>query len=538
MAGEMTERPRTGAGESRLLRDFRRKHERRRRLLPRALLVGVAAGTLASLFRFLLERIEDLRRAAVTGLHGEAGAAWLGPVLFATAGALLTGSAVWLTRRFAPEASGSGIPHLKAVLHRLRPMRWQRILPVKFAGGLAGIGAGLALGREGPTVQMGAALGRMISRWLPGSPHERQVLITAGAGAGLAAAFNAPLAGVVFVLEEVQRQFAPGVLSSAFVASVTADVVARLLLGQLPVFHVPSPATPPLAALPGFLLLGALAGLAGVAFNRGLLATLSVGDRLRPRARALAVAFVGAAAGLVAWRAPDLAGGGGRLVESALAGNAVVAALLVAFGIRFALTLASYGTGAPGGIFAPLLVLGAQGGLAAGLGVAALGVSGGEPRAYAIVGMAALFAATVRAPLTGIVLLVEMTESYSLMLPLLAASFVAQWVADLARDRPIYEALLERELARGGATEGQDEGLFLELDVLPGAPFDGRRVAALGLPPGCLLTLIERRGRRLVPRAATELETGDRLHFLVDGEALHALAELRRGAGLEESSEA
>src|SRR5262249_54739057 len=148
---------------------------------------------------------------------------------------LAAGVALWLVRRFAPETAGSGIPHIKAVLHRQRGMKWKRVLLVKYASGTLGLSAGLALGREGPTVQMGGAVGQMVSRWFHARPRERHTLVAAGAGAGLAAAFNAPLAGVIFVLEELRRDFAPGALTAAFIASVSADVIARFLLGQEPV---------------------------------------------------------------------------------------------------------------------------------------------------------------------------------------------------------------------------------------------------------------------------------------------------------------
>ena len=155
-----------------------------------------------------------------------------------------------------------------------------------------------------------------------------------------------------------------------------------------------------------------------------------------------------------------------------------------------------------------------------------------QARAFAIVGMGALFAATVRAPLTGIVLMLEMTEGYSLMLPLLAATFVGQWTADLAGDRPIYEALLERELARSAPAEPErPESILHEVDVHPGAPFDSRRVAELGLPKGCLIVAIERRGEHLVASGDTVLAAGDRLTVVLASDAGDALARLTQGAG-------
>lgn len=493
--------------------------------------MGVLAGLVASFFRAFLERAEELRSQLIPRLHSYGVA---GLVLLLLLGAAGSTFAVWLVRRFEPGASGSGIPQLKAVLHRLRPMSGARLIAVKFAGGLSAIGSGLALGREGPTIQMGGAAGRLVARWLPSSIHERGILIAAGAGGGLAAAFNAPLAGLVFVLEEIQKNFAPGVFSATFLASVCADAVSRFLFGQTAVFGSSPIAAPPLGSLPLFLLLGAASGALAVGFDRGLLGVLALFDRTSQRGRFLAVGAVGSAVALVAWFAPSLVGSGGQMVGRTLSGQGVVSALLLTLALRIALTLFSYGTGAPGGIFAPMLVLGSQAGLAMGLGAAAVAPSlVGEPRAWAVVGMAALFAGTVRAPLTGIVLMVEMTESYTLMLPLLAASFAAQWVADRLGEPPIYDSLLKRELHRPEATEAPAETLMLELDVLPEALFAGRRVADLGLPQGCLIVALERRGSHHVVTGESVLRAGDRLHVVLAPNAASAIGILRAGVGLE-----
>ncbi len=515
-----------------LVEALRHRHERRRRLFPRVIAVGLLVGLVASLFRAAVELVEAGRSELIAALrpHGLPGLALF--VLLAAAGVAL---AVFLVRRFSPPAAGSGIPHLKAVLHRLRPMPVWSLISVKFGGGIAAIASGLALGREGPTIQMGGALGRLVSRFYPASSHERQVLIAAGAGGGLAAAFNAPLAGLIFVLEEIQKNFAAGIFTATFLAAVTADSVSRLLLGQQAVFHTLPIAAPPVTAVPLFALLGAAAGLLGVAFNRGVLAVLRFFDGVPERWKVAAAASVGGAVGLVAWWQPVMVGGGATLVERALLGGGLASALLVTLALRYLLTITSFGTGAPGGIFAPLLVLGSQGGLAAGLVAAALAPElAGEPRAWAVAGMAALFAATVRAPLTGIVLMLEMTESYSLMLPLLTASFAAQWMADLLGEEPIYDALLERELARSSAHERPEGALLLELDVHREAPFAGREVRELGLPQGCLIVTLERRGRSQVVTARTRLKPGDRLTVVVAPEAADFLGTLREGlAGAE-----
>ena len=232
---------------------------------------------------------------------------WLFPVGFGAVGAFL---GVFLVRRFAPEASGSGIPHLEAVLHRYRELHWKRVMSVKFVGGALAIGGGLALGREGPTVQMGGTIGAAVSEWLNVSTRDRLVLIAAGAGAGLAAAFNAPLAGLMFVLEEVQKDFRQAVFGSAFLAAAVADIVARFASGQLPVFRIPSYPVPDLTALPAFALLGVAAGLLGVVYNRSLIGTLNLFAKVPPKFALLAAAVVGAVVGLVAWFSPGAVGGG------------------------------------------------------------------------------------------------------------------------------------------------------------------------------------------------------------------------------------
>src|SRR5262249_2042375 len=350
------------------IREYVHIQGQRRRLFPRAMLVGFLAGGVAVAFRLVLEQGDIGRDWLLVWAHQYPTWGWLLPMLV---GALGVGLAVSLVRALAPEAAGSGIPHLKAVLARLRSMRWPTVWPVKFVGGGRGIIMGLGLGVEGRTVQMGGAVGAAVAQWLNVTPRERQTLIAAGAGAGLAAAFNAPLAGLIFVLEELQRHFAPTVFGAAFVAALIADVMTRFLTNQLPVFHIEIIPAPPLVTLPAFLGLGVLTGLLGVAFNRSLLRSLTFFARLSGWlvrlgrwAPGLIGAGVGAAVGGLGWFVPNALGGGQRLVEAVLQGHIALSLIPLWFLLRFGLTMVSYGCGAPGGIFAPLLVLGSLIGLA------------------------------------------------------------------------------------------------------------------------------------------------------------------------------
>jgi CIC family chloride channel protein len=475
----------------------------------------------------LLAGGDRLRNGLVNWSYSVPLLGWIFPILFGACGAT---AAVWLVLRYAPETSGSGIPHLKAVLHRLRDFSWTRVLLVKMISGVLGIGSGLALGREGPTVQMGGAVAEGLGRALKVSPADRLTLMAAGAGAGLAAAFNAPLSGLVFVLEEMRRDFRPAVFGAAFLAAASADVVARSVAGQLPVFTVPNYAMPSLTALPAFAVLGIAAGGLGVAFNRCLLEAVDFATRLSRASRLGLAVAIGGAAGLVAWFYPLAAGGGHELALMALTNQTAIMAIPVLFFLRFVLTVTSYGTGSAGGIFSPLLVLGALLGL--GVGHLAHGLAPAlapEPGIFAVVGMAAYFTAIVRAPLTGILLITEMTGSYEQMLPLLTSSFCAYAVAEYLRDLPIYEALLERDLARGGLAGPRAEPIVAEFEIEPNAPFAGRLVRELGLPPGCILVRCALDHGEQVVTANTRLETHMRITAVIAPKADNALEILKHG---------
>lgn len=489
--------------------------------------MGLLAGMVAMAYRICLMSADEVRTTLFSWAHHYPMVGVLVPMAFCSVTAALS---VWLVRRIAPEASGSGIPQVEAVLHRMQGMRWQRILPVKFVGGVLAMNSGLALGREGPTVQMGAAVGQMVGSWFRHRGQERRTLIAAGAAAGLAAAFNAPLAGLVFVVEELQRDFATGVFTAAFMAAVSADLVVRFVSGQLPVFHVKAPEAPELACLPIFFSIGLLCGVLGVAFNRCLLGTLKLFHRARHWPAGMTGAVVGLGVGLIGWFNPLSLGDGHHLLDTALTGDWPLNALVGTFVLRFVMTMASYGCGAPGGIFAPLLVLGAQAGLAVGyIWIHLAPHLTCDTSTFAVVGMAAYFTAIVRAPLTGIVLIVEMTGNYSLMMALLTACLAAYAVADMLGDTPVYEALLQRLMVRGESQTPLSETVLVETSLRPGAKFAGKALCNLGLPPGCLLVNLRRGTEDLVPTAQTVLRVGDRIVAAIAPQAAEALDLLKSG---------
>ena len=409
----------------------------------RAAVAGGITGLVGGGYRLILgpdvpwssERIAPLVRGRL---------GWLALAALFGAGAALSR---WLTVRFAPEASGSGIPDVEEAMAHDRRLRWRRLLPVKFLGGALALVSGLSLGREGPTIHLGAGIASALEG--PLGVRARRAMLAAGAAAGLTAAFSAPIAGFIFVLEELRLRPSRLVVSTVLPAVLASYLVTQRLVGPGPMFEMPPVPPPPAALMPLFLALGLAAGMLGVAFNRGLLRVLDVFEAA-PGPRWLGAAVVGiAAAGVACWL-PAAIGGGEKVAGALIRGSfqPTLAILVVFLLVKFTLTLASYGCGVPGGIFAPQLVLGAAVGaivhvLAPDLGGGTLGP------VLATAGMVAVFAASVRAPMTGLLLMVELTHSGRYLIPQATAALAAYLFAAILRDRPVYEALRERDARRG-----------------------------------------------------------------------------------------
>ncbi len=415
-----------------------------------ALVAGVATGVVGAAFRLSLDAADRLRDHVIARAHAAPLPGFMIVVIACGSASLV---AAWLVRRFSPNAAGSGIPHVEAVLRFGLPPAPYSVAPVKFVGGVLAIGAGLALGREGPTVQMGASLAQLIGSAFDLSWRDTRALLAAGAGAGLATAFNAPLAGAAFVLEELVQAFDPRITVAALAASATAISVVRAALGDRPDFLVSALPDVPVAAHPLFFVLGAGAGLVAVAYNRALVAAIAAVERIRLPVEARA-GLVGVGIGALGFAWPGVIGGGDPITAAVLAGGPGLTLVAVMFVVRFGLGAISYAAATPGGLFAPLLVLGAQFGLLYGaacqFAFPGLDVPGAS---FALVGMAAFFTGVVRAPLTGMVLVSEMTGNVTLLLPALEACAIAMMTPALLANPPIYDTLREALLrrARGSA---------------------------------------------------------------------------------------
>lgn len=436
----------------RLIRELVNRDKTPLIILIMAAVVGVVTGLLGVAFDRGVDWIQQQRLLALANVADYALLVW--PLAFIMS-ALLAMMGYFLVRRFAPEAGGSGIPEIEGAMEEMRPVRWWRVIPVKFIGGLGTLGAGMVLGREGPMVQMGGNSGRMIvDIFRLRSPEARHSLLATGAAAGLSAAFNAPLAGILFVIEEMRSQFRYSLVSikAVFIGVITSTIVYRYFNGERAIIEVGKLSDAPLNTLWLYLLLGILFGAVGVIFNALIFRTQDMFVRFHGgdwRKLVLIGGLLGGVCGLLALLHGNAVGGGFALIPIAAAGNFSIGMLLFIFIARVITTLLCFGSGAPGGIFAPMLALGTILGTAFGLSCAHFFPQYGiEAGTFAIAGMGALFAASVRAPLTGIVLVLEMTDNYQLILPMIVTCLGATLIAQFMGGKPLYSAILARTLAK------------------------------------------------------------------------------------------
>lgn len=390
-------------------------------LIGEGILVGGIGGLLVLLYRLCLEE-------ASKGLNRILDFIGRDPLRIAGWFAVLFVMAWTVSRlvRYEPMISGSGIPQLEGEMVGKLNQRWKRVIPAKFLGGFLCLLGGLALGREGPSIQLGAMAGKAVSQGLDRGKTEERFLLTCGASAGLSAAFHAPLAGVMFSLEEVHKNFSVSVLVSVMASSLTADFLSSTVLGVDSVFQFDI-----LQALPQeyywmILLLGVVLGATGAFYNWFTLKTQSVYRKMENVPMVVKMMIPFGCAGVLGLTVPELLGSGHALIEELTHTEMVLSTVLFILVGRFLFSAVSFGSGAPGGIFFPLLVIGGFiGGAFATAGVQFFGLDPSYVNNFVLLAMAGYFSAIVRAPLTGIILIFEMTGSLSQMLSLAIVSIVA-----------------------------------------------------------------------------------------------------------------
>lgn len=418
------------------------------RLLLEGLAVGLGAGISISVFRYLLAGSEILRPVIYHNLReAMADGQWQWLALYILSFIIIAYLLKLIVAR-EPMCTGSGIPQIKGILQGDMSMRWFSVLWSKIIGGVLAIGAGMSLGREGPSVQIGACVGQGLSQTSRRTRFESRILMTAGAGAGLAAAFNAPLAGVIFGLEEMQKTISPALLLTGITASITAATVTEVVFGMSPVFSMGYLLPLPLNLFDVLVVAGIVIGLLGRLFNIALAYSLNTYSRLGLSGMKKPLVPL-ALAGILGFVLPEILGGGNLLVDSLVVTDYTIGFLCLLFVGKFFFTMICFGSGVPGGIFLPMLVLGAAGGAVL---AKLLVLAGLLPAMYyadiIVFGMAAYFSSVVKSPVTGSILILEMTGSFQHMLALLVVSLTAYVISDLTGGRPVYDELLDRALGK------------------------------------------------------------------------------------------
>jgi chloride channel protein, CIC family len=400
-----------------------------------SIVIGIVAGLAAVLFTVAIEQTSH----RLFGLAPSRARLFAVPPLMS----LVTGV---LLAKFFPDVRGSGVPQTEAAYHLSKGIIRKRVPLGKFLTGVLCIGSGHSMGREGPSVQIGAGIASGVGQWLGLSPTRIRDLVPVGAAGALAAAFNTPVAAVLFSLEEIIGDMNAALLGSAVVASVASVIVERSILGNEPLFHVPPYHLVHPAELIAYAALGVIGGLVSLIFCKLLLRLRAVFLQLPASTKMLQPAIGGLVIGAVLMISPAIMGVGYRYVDQALNGGLLLKTMIALCVLKLAATIVSYASGNAGGIFAPSLYIGAMAGGAVGLVVRSVApFPTAEPGAYALVGMGTLFAGIIRAPMTSVFMIFEITQDYQILVPLMLANMLSFMISKRYQPIPVYHALLHQD---------------------------------------------------------------------------------------------
>jgi len=479
--------------------------------VSRGVLVGLVVGAIVSSFRFFIEHLFHV----VQGLYKDLGRSPFNWVIILSMYLFIILLASQLIKK-NKNVKGSGIPQVEAELKGLMSLNWWSVLWKKYILGILAIASGLMLGREGPSIQLGAVGGKGVAKWLKSSPVEERSLIASGAAAGLAAAFNAPIAGLLFVVEEVYHHFSRFFWVSTLAASLVANFVSLLIFGLTPVLDMPD--NIPLMTLDQYwiyLVMGIFLGLSGFFYEKAVLNVGKVYDWIGQKIH-LDKAFYPVIAFIliipVGIFLPQILGGGNQIVLSLTEQDYSFKILLVYFIIRFIWSMISYGSGLPGGIFLPILALGSLLGALIGVICVNLGlVTQQQFPIFVILGMSGYFGAISKAPLTAMILVTEMVGDIRNLMPLGMVTLVAYIVMDLLKGAPVYEAMLEKMLPESATDDG--EVTLIEIPVSD--KIAGKQVHELNLPHNVLITTQVHNGKSKTVNGSTRMYLGDMIHLVI-----------------------
>lgn len=413
----------------------------RSKIILQAVMVGLISGLLVVFFKVSINKLFEFIQNFISQF--DLSHKLLIFPLITTLGGLISGVLVF---KFAPETKGSGIPFVKMVMARMGNITRVRTIVIKFLAGVAGIGTGLSLGREGPSVQLGAGAGALVGKIFKMKGTDQGKLIAAGAGSAIGATFNAPIAGTIFVLEELVNKFSASLLFPVLVATVTASSVARHFLGNNPSFTIPY-ITHDLSfeGISVCIILGIVAGFLGVAFAKIIYKNNEFFEKMDKIPNWLKPAIAGFGIGVIGIFVPYVLGSGNLSVDLLLQHKLALSVVVLVFAVKFFVTPFCFGSGAAGGIFLPMLMLGSF----LGYIVASIFNMFGfhvDVVVMAMIGMGAFLASVARTPITAVVMVFEMTAGYTHILPIMLSAAIADLIAEKLNHRPIYASLIVNQV--------------------------------------------------------------------------------------------
>lgn len=493
-------------------------------LIVRGIEVGVTAGLLCVLYRFMLTYAENI-------LFGVLGvvqhnivhiALWL---IFVGC----MGVVVSFIMKWEPMAISSGIPQVNGEIKGYISPSWWKVILAKLSGGSLCVLSGLSLGREGPSIQLGGMAAKGVARLTKADKTTEIRMISCGAGAGLAAAFNAPLAGTMFVLEEIHHSLNKSLLCMSIVSSVVADFVSKIFFGQDTIFHYET-TNIPLKSYWLLIVLGVLLGLIGAGYNvvMGWFQDWFKKFNNVPQYVRFCIVFI--ISGIVGLFVPKILGGGHSMVEFLIKDHPELATMIFLLLAKFFFGAFCTGSGAPGGTLYPLLILGTYiGAILGDMSISLFGLSADIWQEFIVLSMAGFFASIVRAPITGIVLVFELTGNMDSLLPLVVVCLISYTVADMCGVAPIYSTLLSKFLRSNVKEERRPESdeKVVKTFVIPiGSPIRNKKIADIEWGKHCLIVSVEREERAITPKGSTVLKEGDELIMMISQR--HLSTDLRK----------
>lgn len=482
------------------------------KLFGEAILIGILAGVIISGYRYVLHFIEknlfNLRDILILNRF----------YIFCFFVVLLLFSLITgYIRQKEKYCGGSGIPQIEAEIKGFIYQNPIRVMIAKIIGGITCAIGGLSLGREGPSIQIGAMCGKLISQLLKRKRTTERFLLTCGAGAGLSAAFNAPIAGVIFSIEEVHRYVSKKLLITCITGCMTADFIAKLFYGNETVFHFNTNYVIPLKDYWLLICLGIILSILGMIYMFFMKKFTSIYKRLNISIlwRPIIPFILG---GILLFVLPEVIGGGNVMLEGMISNNLTISFIITIFLIKLLFSIISFTSGVPGGIFFPILVMGSA------IGAIFSQIYSSESLGiFIILSMAGFLTAIVRAPLTAIILIFEMTGNIQFLLPLSIVCLICFCITNYFEVTPVYDYLLDNLIENSGIeTNSEDEQITICVNVKPGSISENKTIQYINLPKTVLVTKIERGSVELIPHGDTVLIVDDVLTILCNDKTLYA----------------